>query len=223
MSGQLEVGVVVRRVFAIYVEQASILFPAAAVVFAIGGIAATVIADSGLWLLALGLQLVTSSIYTGMIVELVADLRSGNRDATAGQLLRAVRPVLGELIAVSVVTGACEFVGLFLLVPGLILLTVWAVVAPVVVVEHPGGLRALGRSRALVRGNGWPVFGVIIAFGLIALSGLAIALLASAAGTAASLVAQVVIGVLVLPLISLASAVLYFELRGLQTQPPSSA
>lgn len=218
MTGSLEVGEVVRRVFAIYIEQAAILFPAAAVVFVIGGLVANLIvyAAPGLAVVAIGLQLVTSSVYTGMIVKLVADVRAGRRDANTRRLLRAVQPVLPELVIVSVVAFLGELIGLILLVPGLILLTLWAVAAPVVVVEHPGGLRALARSRELVRGNAWQVFGVIVSFGLVVLSGLAVALLASAAGEGANLVAQVVVSVLVLPLVSLASAVLYFELRDLK-------
>jgi len=218
VTGSLEVGEVVRRVFAIYIEQAAILFPAAAVVFVIGGLVANLIvyAAPGLAVVAIGLQLVTSSVYTGMIVKLVADVRAGRRDANTRRLLRAVQPVLPELVIVSVVAFLGELIGLILLVPGLILLTLWAVAAPVVVVEHPGGLRALARSRELVRGNAWQVFGVIVSFGLVVLSGLAVALLASAAGEGANLVAQVVVSVLVLPLVSLASAVLYFELRDLK-------
>ena len=218
MTGSLEVGEVVRRVFAIYIEQAAILFPAAAVVFVIGGLVANLIvyAAPGLAVVAIGLQLVTSSVYTGMIVKLVADVRAGRRDANTRRLLRAVQPVLPELVIVSVVAFLGELIGLILLVPGLILLTLWAVAAPVVVVEHPGGLRALARSRELVRGNAWQVFGVIVSFGLVVLSGLAVALLASAAGEGANLVAQVVVSVLVLPLVSLASAVLYFELHDLK-------
>lgn len=220
MTGSLDVGEVVRRVFAIYVEQAAILFPAAAVVFVIGGLIANLLAyaDPGLAVVAIGLQLVTSSVYTGMIVELVADVRAGRRDADTRRLLRAVRPILPELVIVSVVAFVGELIGFVLIVPGLILLTLWAVAAPVVVVEHPGALRALGRSRELVRGNAWPVFGVIVSFGLIVISGLALAFLASAAGEGANLVAQVVVGVLVLPLVSLASAVLYFELRDLRPE-----
>lgn len=223
MSAPLEVGAVVRRVFAIYVDEASILFPTAAVVFVIGGIVANLIAAAapGLALLAVGLQLLASSVYTGMLVELVADVRSGRRQADARQLLSAVRPVLGELIVVGVVSAVLEALGLFLLIPGLILLTLWSVAAPVVVVEHPGGLRALGRSQELVRGYGWPVFGVIVAIGVVVLVGVAVALLAAFAGTAVGLVAEAVVGVLVLPLISLASAVLYFELR--ERQPAAAA
>ncbi len=165
----------------------------------------------------LALDLVAASLFTGMIAELVADLQDGRRDASAGQLLRAVRPVLGELLLVSIVAGVGEAVGFILIVPGLILLTLWAVAAPVVVVEHPGGLRALDRSRELVRGHGWAVFGVIILFALLVLIvGGTIEILAASAGSVAALVAEVAVSVLTLPLLSIASAVLYFQLREIQ-------
>ncbi len=82
------------------------------------------------------------------------------------------------------------------------------------VLERPNGLRALGRSRELVRGNGWNVFAVIlllvILVGLVA-SGVEIA--GDAAGTAVGLVVRVVVGILTAPISALAAAVLYFDLR----------
>ena len=104
---------------------------------------------------------------------------------------------------------------MLIIVPGLVLMTIWAVVAPVVVVERPGGLRALGRSRELVRGNGWPVFGVIVVLvlGVAIVSG-AITAGATTGGTAVGIVVRVVVGVLAAPVSALAAAVLYFELRG---------
>jgi hypothetical protein len=216
VTARLEVGGVIRRVRSIYFEQASILFPAAAVVFVIQGLVSQIIlADApGLSIFALGLQLVASSVYTGMVVGLVADVRDGRRDADWRQLLQGVRPVLGELILISVVSAIGEAIGfVFLVVPGLILLTLWAVASPVVVIEHPGGLRALGRSQQLVSGNAWPVFWVMIFFIVILAVGVAVAVTAAIASTAAGIVAEVVVSVLALPLLSLASAVLYFELR----------
>ena len=49
--------------------------------------------------------LVATSLFSGMVVELVADVQDGRRDATPAQLLRAVAPVLGSLILVAVVAG----------------------------------------------------------------------------------------------------------------------
>jgi hypothetical protein len=124
--------------------------------------------------------------------------------------------VLGQLILVGIVVGVGVLVGFILIIiPGLILLTIWSVSAPVVVLERPGGLRALGRSRELVRGNGWRVFGVVLVFFLlVVVLGTTLELLADALATGAGIVVRVLVGVLTAPLYALAAAVLYFELRG---------
>jgi len=218
MNGSLDVGAVIRRVFEIYVDQAPVLMPAAAVVFVISGVltAALVLAAPALALVAIIISLVAITLFTGMIVELVADVQDGRRDASVGQLLRAVTPVLGQLILVAIIAGVGVVIGFILIiVPGLILITIWSVAAPVVVLERPGALAALSRSRELVRGNGWQVFGVILVLDIfVVIAGSAIELAADSAGSGAGIIARVIIGVLTAPLSALAAAVLYFELRG---------
>ncbi|HEY7961457.1 MAG TPA: hypothetical protein VID29_05995 [Solirubrobacteraceae bacterium] len=217
MSNTIDVGSVIRRTFDTYVDQASVLLPAAAVVFVIEGIlsAALIAASPALVFVSFILSLVASTLFTGMVVQLVADIQDGRRDASAGQLLRAAMPVLGQLILVGLVAGIGIVVGLVLLiVPGLILITIWSVAAPVVVLERPGVTGALGRSRELVRGNGWQVFGVLVV--MVILVGVVSAILDSigrAAGAGAGLLVSVVVGVLTAPLPALAQSVLYFELR----------
>jgi len=217
MQPRLDVGGVIRRVFSIYVDQASVLMPAAAVVFVFTGIIAglLVVASPGLALLAFAIIIVASNVFTGMVVELVADVQDGRRDATAGQLLRAVSPVLGQLILVGIVVAIGVVVGFVLIIiPGLILLTIWSLAAPVVVLEHPGVFAALTRSRELVRGNGWQVFGVIVLLEiLVGVVGFIIEAAAASAGSGAGLVARVVVGVLTAPLTALAASVMYFDLR----------
>jgi hypothetical protein len=222
MSQRLDVGGVIRRVFRIYVDQVQVLMPAAAVVFACTGILTTVLvaASSSLALLALLIYVVATVLFTGMVVELVADLQDGRRHASARQLLRAAAPVAGQLILVGLVEAVGVVIGLLLvIVPGLVLLTIWSVSAPVVVLERPPGLAALGRSRELVRGNGWQVFAVIVLLFVVALvAPSALALAAESAGTAAGLVVRVVAGVLTVPLAALAEAVLYFDLRAVGSE-----
>jgi hypothetical protein len=128
VSRSIDVGGVIRRVLGIYVDQALVLLPAAAVVFLIAGALATLLdkASAGLSLLSPLVSVVAAAVVTGMVVELVADLRDGRRDASVGQLIRAVQPALGQLILVGFVTAVAEGFGLvLLLVPGLILMTVW--------------------------------------------------------------------------------------------------
>src|SRR5271167_4064287 len=217
MNAPLDVGGVIRRVFSIYVDQASVLMPAAAVVFVFTGILRTVLvgAGPGLALLAALVALVAVTLFTGMVVELVADVQDGRRDATVAQLLGAVTPVFGRLILVGIVAG----VGIVI---GLILITIWSVIAPVVVLERPPGLGALKRSRELVRNNAWPVFGVIIVLvvGVNVLADL-IEVLGDSAGTGAGIVVTVVVQILTAPLAALAASVLYFEL--LSRAPAESA
>ncbi|MFI4984473.1 MAG: YciC family protein [Solirubrobacterales bacterium] len=218
MSRSLDVGAVIRRVFDIYVDQAPVLMPAAAVVFVFTGIltAVLVTAAPALALLAVLIGLVATTLFTGMVVELVADVQDGRRDATVGQLLRAVTPVIGQLILVAIVAAAGVLIGLILLIiPGLILITIWSVAAPVVVLERPGVMAALARSRELVRGNGWQVFGVILVLDiLVVILASAIELAADSAGSGAGIIVRVIVGVLTAPLSALAAAVLYFELGG---------
>jgi hypothetical protein len=160
-----------------------------------------------------------------MVVQLVADIQDGRRDATPGQLLKAATPVLGSLILVAIVAGIGIVIGFVLvIVPGLILLTIWSVAAPVVVLERPPGLRALGRSRELVRGNGWQTFGVIFVLGVaVSIVAAAIEIGADSAGTGVGIVVRVIIGVLTAPLSALAAAVLYFDLLRLSGAPAPPA
>jgi hypothetical protein len=100
--------------------------------------------------------------YQGFVVELVSAAESDRRTGI-GELMNAVTPVLGSLLVISILFAIGVGIGFVLIIiPGLILLTIWSVVVPVEVPEHRGILGSFGRSRELVRGNGWNVFGVIV-------------------------------------------------------------
>jgi len=216
---RLDVGGVIGRVWRIYVDQAPVLMPAAAVVFVFTGILTTVLFSAGPGPALLGelIALIAIWLFTGMVVKLVADVQDGRRDATPGQLLRSVLPVLGSLVLVTIVEGVLVVIGFALIVPGLILLTIWSVAVPVVVIERPPGLGALSRSRELVRGNGWQVFGVIvILYFLVLVVAVALDAAGESLGTGAGLVVGVVISILTAPLSALAQSVLYFDLLALR-------
>jgi hypothetical protein len=128
----------------------------------------------------------------------------------------AVKPVVGNLVLVGIVAGVGVFIGFILvIVPGLLLVTIWSVAAPIVVMERPGRLRALGRSRELVRGHGRQVFSVV--FVMVFLVGLltsGVDLAATSVGAGFGVATRVITGIVATPLAAFAAAVLYFELRG---------
>jgi hypothetical protein len=218
MNRSIDIGSVISRTFSIYADQASVLLPAAAVVFVAIGIvtALLVVIAPVLAIVAFIVILIGTTLYTGMVVELVADVQDGRRDATVGQLLQAATPVIGQLILVGIIAGIGILIGFILIIiPGLILITIWSVAAPVVVLERPGAFKALGRSRELVRGNGWQVFGVIVVLviGVRIVAGI-IEAIGDAGGTGVGIVVRVIVEILLAPLSALAASVLYFELRG---------
>lgn len=218
MREKIDIGRVIDEVFAIYRDNAGVLIPAAAVVFLIEAIVgALLVAISPiLILLAIVVQLIATTFYQGMVVALVSDVQDGRRDFSVEQLLKSVTGAVAPLIIAGFLAGLGIILGFILLiVPGLFLLTIWAVIAPVIVLERPGILAAFGRSRALVRDNGWQVFGVIVIFFLILLVvGFVLGIIGAAAGEVGRVIADFIGSVLTAPLIALAASVLYFQLRG---------
>jgi hypothetical protein len=73
--------------------------------------------------------------------------------------LRRFLPVVGMAV-VMMVLFVIGFVSL--IVPGLILMTMWFVGTPVCVVEQRGPLASLGRSQQLTKGHRWKVFGLLL-------------------------------------------------------------
>jgi len=67
-------------------------------------------------------------------------------------------PIIGLAICTSLAVG----IGfLLLIVPGLILLTMWFVATPACVVEQLGVFDSMARSSALTKGHRWQIFGMM--------------------------------------------------------------
>jgi hypothetical protein len=87
----------------------------------------------------------------------------GDHQTSFADTFRSAFARLGPLVAVSLITGFGVLVGMLcLLIPGLVLLTRWAVAVPVVMIEGRSAGDALARSQQLVRGNSRAVFNVMI-------------------------------------------------------------
>jgi len=223
MHQDFTAGAVVARAFEIYRDQFGVLVGTALLVFAVEAVASLAL-PSGLAILAAVVSIILTTFYQGMVVALVHDVQDGRRDTSVGDLLRGVSPVVLPLLVVSLLAGLGIGIGfLLLIVPGLFLLTIWAVVAPVCVLERPGILAAFGRSRELVRGHGWTVFAALVLVFLIVLAAGIVAGIVGIAfggGDAPQAIVGWLLNAMVQPIAALTAAVLYFALR---PQQPAEA
>ena len=219
MNRKLDVGGTLSQIFSTYGAQAGVLLPVAFGLFLVVAVVNGILAHSLVLLpLALGVSIIAGTLYQGMVVGLVRDVQDGKRDSSVGELIEATWPVVLPLIGAGILAGIAIGIGfLFLFIPGLILLTIWSVIAPVIVVERSGVIDAFGRSRALVKGNGWQVFGVIFVVFLI--TGIATGIL-NAIGNGISdallirILFSVIASTLTAPIAALAASTIYFSLLG---------
>jgi hypothetical protein len=87
------------------------------------------------------------------------------------------------------------------------------VVAPAIVIERASVPDAFSRSRNLVRGNGWNVFGVIVLLYLLQFVASGILGVFARGSLVGRVLTDLGVSVLVAPLTGLAAATMYFELR----------
>lgn len=115
------------------------------------------------------LSLLATTLTTGILVLAAYDARLGN-PSRLGAYVGAAFAALLPLVVLTFVYSVALGVGFVLLVvPGLLVLTVWSVYVPAVVAEGAryGGL---SRSRELTRGYRWPILGlqiVLILLGIL--------------------------------------------------------
>ena len=153
----------------------------------------------------------------GALIQAVSDVRDGRADLTTSETFERVYPKLGTIVVTGILLGLAIAIGLALLiVPGLFLLTIWIAVIPAIVLENRGIGESFGRSRELVRGHGWNVFGVIVLTFLILIGiGIVVGLiLTPLAEWLASLIQQFVSTTLVTPFVATIWTLVYYRLKG---------
>jgi hypothetical protein len=222
----VKVGDVVGEAFAVYRDNLGALLGSAIVVFLVVGLLSALLRSTdsvALGLIAALLSLAGHALYTGFVVKLVEDVRDGRRDDTVGDLFSAAAPAILPLIAFGILYAIGVGIGFLLfVVPGLFLLTIWSLGSPAIVVERIGPIEAFGRSRRLVKGEGWSVFATLLVLLLIVI-GVSIVLGAIATpigdGEAATYVASIVANAITAPIFALAVSIMYFDLGGGRETP----
>ena len=229
MTPRLDIGKVFARVFETYRAQAGVVIPAALIVYLPVSLLSGLAYEGGsalLTLLGFVAGVVGSLWLQGVVVGAVADIQDEHRDESLGSLFGMVGPILGRLLLAGLLAAAGIGLGLLLLVvAGLVLLTLWSLVIPVIVLERRGVLESFGRSRELVRGHAWRVFAIVVLLGIAQaiVSGILRSALDDVAGSVAGyalgdLLANSLIG----PISAIAVTVVYFELVRARPEAPAT-
>jgi hypothetical protein len=216
-GGKVEIGAIIGDMVDIYRDHFGPLIGVSAAIFIVVGLLqAGLYADGRTGSILIGslIGLIGATLYAGFVVKLVEDLRDGRRDFTVGELFESAAQVIGSLLINGVLKAIAVVVGLVLLiVPGVWLLTIWVVTAPVIVIERKGGIAAFGRSVELVRGRGWDVFGVVVVSFVIAIAiAAAIGLLGAPLGNGGQITVGTIGSIFAAPITALVAAILYFQL-----------
>jgi hypothetical protein len=168
-------------------------------------------------------EIVAAFLLQATLVKAVQDVRDGRVDMSIGETVRAAIPYLGSVALASILAGIAIVIGLILIiVPGLYLITIWAVIVPVIVIEGSGALASFERSRQLVRGRGWHVFATLVLVYVILLVvnlvlGLIFTALPHVLGSGLS---SIISGTLIAPFLALVVTLVYYRLAGDPQAPP---
>jgi hypothetical protein len=225
----MQSGAVVREAWELYKAHWRTFIPLALIVYLILGAIALVLGLILGWL-GLLISFVASIVGTfwlqGALVEAVQDVRDGKQDLSIGEIFSRVRPRLGALIVAGILAGLGIAVGFVLLiVPGLYLLTIWSVIVPSIVVEGKSAGESFGRSRELVRGYGWNVFGVIIiTIAAVIVASLIVTILTFWLPDGFdNFASDVISNTIVVPFVAVAWTIMYFTLVGLKESAGATA
>jgi hypothetical protein len=117
----------------------------------------------GGWVVTIVASFVLQAALTyGTIMDL-----NGQR-ASLGEMLGVGLKAFLPLCAIGILYTLGIGVALVaLIVPGIILVTVWAVVVPARIAENTGVLASFSRSGELTRGHRWPILGIFAVFYVI--------------------------------------------------------
>jgi hypothetical protein len=166
------------------------------------------------------ISIIAAFVLQATLVKAVQDVRDGRADLSISQTLNQAMPYIARVAGASILAGIAITIGLVLIiVPGLFLITIWAVIVPVIIIEQTGALASFGRSRNLVRGHGWHVFGTLVLVYIIMLVvnivlGVIFSALPHVLGSGLS---SVISGTLISPFLALVVTLVYYRLVGVST------
>jgi hypothetical protein len=120
---------------------------------------------SGAFLLLIPM-IILGPIGSAAILHVITQEYLGQPVSMAGAFRFALSRFL-PLLGTSILAGLGIMIGMMACcIPGIYLLIIWAFMSQIVVMENLSGSNALGRSKGLVEGYFWNVFGLLFVLGL---------------------------------------------------------
>jgi hypothetical protein len=100
---------------------------------------------------------VGATFYAGLLDKVVGEFELGEEPEPIGHVLRSLP--YGSLIVADILITVSAVIGaFFLVIPGMILYTLFAITGPVINIERLGAIGGMRRSAQLVRHHFWLVF-----------------------------------------------------------------
>jgi uncharacterized membrane protein len=221
-QGDFRVGPVISRSFALLFRHFLTFFIITLIAFSplllMRGAAANAEADPVQTLITLGVSfvlLMVLSVFSSAIIlhGTFQDMR--NRPVKLLESLKVALRRLLPLIVLALLESVLLVLGLILLiVPGIILYTMWLVAVAACVVERTGPWRSLRRSQELTKGHRWKIFGLFLLLLLLSLINPLLQLLLNAtAGATAAAIGNAIWTSFGSAFSSVVIAVTYYDLR----------
>jgi hypothetical protein len=208
-----------------YKAHAAHLLAIAFIIYVAAAVVAGLLSLAGVFGSLLGsvVELFAAFLLQATLIKAVQDVRDGRADLSIGGTVSAATPYIWSVAAAAILAGIAITIGLILIiVPGLWLITIWAVIIPVIVIERTGALASFGRSRQLVRGHGWHVFGtLVLVFVILLVVEFILALIFAALPLVLrSGLGTVISGTLVAPFLAVVVTLIYYRLTGANGRGP---
>jgi hypothetical protein len=170
------------------------------------------------------LSMLLWGIAGGMIIKMAFDLYLG-REASVGDSIALARDKIGTIIVAAIPYAIGVGIGLFLfIIPGVYLMTIWAVYVQCIILEDAGATESLSRSSNYTKNNRWEIFLVILILQILAfIASSAIYWLVPTLGSVlADRIAVFVVEALIAPLTTVAGTIIYVKLKQIKGGPTPS-
>jgi hypothetical protein len=216
---------VLDEAWRMYKAHAKHLLAIAFVIYVVAAIITAVLALAGGTigiLLGAFVSVVAAFLLQATLVKAVQDVRDGRADLSIKETVNEATPYIWTVALASILAAIAITIGLILIiVPGLYLITIWAVIIPVIVIERSGVMASFGRSHDLVRGHGWHVFGtlVIVYIIMIVVQNVLGAIFLALPHVLGDGLSSVISGTIISPFLALVVTLVYYRLSTGAPQP----